>query len=631
MRGTLFLLAVALLLAFCLAPRPASSAITLTGSNWAYSTLGTAVSNAAPSLSVGSGQGIRFPASGNFRAVLFDAACISPAGCADREIMTLTHSSGDTFNIINRGQEGTTTPPLWVSGSQIWAPLTEGRLDEIDNDLSGIEGGTYVLNNIRTKGPWVDVRAYGATGNGVTDDSAALQNAINAAHAAAVIANVTSLSAGAVNGQTYVTVYAPTGSYLIKSALSVTAGVDLRFEGEILNGLTNATAPGIVFHAFSACDLLKYNAQTHGGVLFGDANTQNQIRIGYANVAQGSYNPVSGVHGVKFQGWNFVADRLEVNGFDHDVDMASASDVRFGQVIVVGGYSGLVLSGCEHIFVSFLDADTVDQQGIAIDGSDDINLRGTIWYNDSGGAPAIATAALIGYYSSSSPDENLHLDLSIANTGGGGIKLAYVGHSVVRISLLANAGLYTGNTHPLTTGITYATGVDPSVVVEGYIDPTITTPISGAVIGTLRTNLREDLAGEIKTYNGIATAAVGMPAIYAAADPTAQGAAISNTVIYTPPANGRYRVSAYIVVTQAATTSSTMPAVNVGYTCADNSTAQSIPLTSTSAGNTLTTLASGSAIIDAKGGVPITFSASGYASSGATPMQYALHIRVEAL
>jgi len=63
---------------------------------------------------------------------------------------------------------------------------------------SVIPVGTF--EDIITKGPWADVRAFGATGDGVTDDTAAINLAITAA---------------GVGGR----VYFPKGTYIITSAL----------------------------------------------------------------------------------------------------------------------------------------------------------------------------------------------------------------------------------------------------------------------------------------------------------------------------------------------------------------------------------------------------------------------------
>lgn len=114
-------------------------------------------------------------------------------------------------------------------------------------------------------------------------------------------------------------------------------------------------------------------------------------------------------------------------------------------------------------------------------------------------------------------------------------------------------------------------------------------------------------------------------------DATAQVANIASTPLLTTPPTGRYRVSAYIVVTTAATTSSTLPKVTVTWNDADNGQAQTLDLTATNTGNTLTTFAEGSALLSVNVSASISFSTSGYASVGATALAYAVHITLEAL
>lgn len=118
-------------------------------------------------------------------------------------------------------------------------------------------------------------------------------------------------------------------------------------------------------------------------------------------------------------------------------------------------------------------------------------------------------------------------------------------------------------------------------------------------------------------------------------DLTAQSANIGATTILTPGANGFYRISAYVICTQAASISSTLPTATVSFTDADSSTAQINALTSTSTANTVgqqgaeATGTNDNHWFYAKGGVAISYSTNSYASNGATPMQFALHIRLE--
>lgn len=109
---------------------------------------------------------------------------------------------------------------------------------------------------------------------------------------------------------------------------------------------------------------------------------------------------------------------------------------------------------------------------------------------------------------------------------------------------------------------------------------------------------------------------------------------IAPTTMYAVPADrgGLYRVSAYGVVTQAATTSSTLPNIGVLWTDNDANVALSANnVTPTNPANAPGAFGNGDAVISARGGTNIQFQTSNYASSGATAMQYAVHLRLEYL
>lgn len=111
-------------------------------------------------------------------------------------------------------------------------------------------------------------------------------------------------------------------------------------------------------------------------------------------------------------------------------------------------------------------------------------------------------------------------------------------------------------------------------------------------------------------------------------DLTAQVANVSTSTLLTPTASVLFRISAYIMLTSVGTTS-TLPSVVLSWTDTDNSVSQSITLTASSpSGNTTTTFAQGTFVINAKTAVAIQYATTGYASSGSA-MQYALHIRIE--
>lgn len=103
--------------------------------------------------------------------------------------------------------------------------------------------------------------------------------------------------------------------------------------------------------------------------------------------------------------------------------------------------------------------------------------------------------------------------------------------------------------------------------------------------------------------------------------------ATANLIAGAAVLGGFYNIKIAINATQAATTSSTRPKVTIGYTDADSNTAITVDAVGPDSHNNLTTPDYISLNINAKAGVAVTYATSGYISNGATPMQYALHVR----
>lgn len=121
-------------------------------------------------------------------------------------------------------------------------------------------------------------------------------------------------------------------------------------------------------------------------------------------------------------------------------------------------------------------------------------------------------------------------------------------------------------------------------------------------------------------------------------DLVTQAAAVGSTPLYAVPATqgGLYQIRIYLKVTRAATTSSTLGAVTVGFTDATDSVVQSVvaqlannagAAATTATTNSTTTVLAGTMTVNAKAGTNITV-AIAYVSSGATTMQYEAHFTV---
>jgi len=132
------------------------------------------------------------------------------------------------------------------------------------------------------------------------------------------------------------------------------------------------------------------------------------------------------------------------------------------------------------------------------------------------------------------------------------------------------------------------------------------------------------------------------PGVVAKVDATAQAANIANTTLYTVPTNsaGMYRLSGYVVITQAATTSSVLPRILFQFTDLDTgvlvnqgvltvTNSNNTVGTNSSTGGTSSSISPNTFLVPV-GGV-IKYQLDSYASSGATPMQFAVHIKLEYL
>lgn len=200
-------------------------------------------------LLLNTGDGAKFPVNGPFRLLIG-----SPAPTAPHEIVIATSRSVDTL-FLTRGQEGFTTSVAWPVGTTVQEGATAATFQNIWNQISQL---TF------------NVKLYGAKGDGVTDDTAAIQAAINAAVAAG----------GGV-------VFFPLGTYVLSSALSVTGdNIILKGAGwgSVLQPTTNANTdiiatgiPGTVgasgyIRYYLGVEQLKLDGSKMSGTTLGQGN-----------------------------------------------------------------------------------------------------------------------------------------------------------------------------------------------------------------------------------------------------------------------------------------------------------------------------------------------------------------------
>ena len=118
---------------------------------------------------------------------------------------------------------------------------------------------------------------------------------------------------------------------------------------------------------------------------------------------------------------------------------------------------------------------------------------------------------------------------------------------------------------------------------------------------------------------------------YQSATATNQSANIGSTNLIASATAGRYRICGFITLTTAAGTSSTLPALVLGWTDVTDSNVKAFGMTTASAAN-LTSVGPGNCtLIDAKGSTAITYSTTGYTSNPAAAMKFKVYLTAEAM
>jgi len=279
------------------------------------------------------------------------------------------------------------------------------------------------------------------------------------------------------------------GNLILTEQVNVWGGVILDVENGyyLKNELADGWTPCLVFKQYSGIKKLAIDCNDKSGILVGEDGKVNEIKAEFINLWNlgKTYDAVKGSQiGVKFQGYAFHVDFLKVKGGNVACDFVSCSDAYIDTALLVDFVTGMRFSGCEHLFFSQVDLDTGSYIGIQVDTSHDINIKGTIWVNNTEyPGVSLTYGALVGEYSSTAPNTALNLKLKFLRHGGTALKLSYTEDSIFDIEI-SNADLYT--TSPaIETGIEFGSGLSGDIVIRSDRDIDAATKVSGTPYGKL--------------------------------------------------------------------------------------------------------------------------------------------------
>lgn len=239
--------------------------------NNAQGFLATAISSSDSSILLTSGTGTSFPSptTGQY----FYATISTTAGT--NEIVKCTGRSSDTLTVV-RGQEGTTAV-AFAAGSRVEVRVT----------------AQSVIDAVASYSADVSVKSYGAIGDGVTDDTAAIQTAVNSEN----------------------NVFFPAGTYLVSSPITISSNRSLYGEGasSVILYTGTATSRGALYANSGSASAYVENLKIY------DLKVLGQV----ASLGFSEFVHLIALHGVR----NCLIDNCVIEGFRGDGIIFGSGDV----------------------------------------------------------------------------------------------------------------------------------------------------------------------------------------------------------------------------------------------------------------------------------------------------------------
>jgi hypothetical protein len=343
-----------------------------------------------------------------------------------------------------------------------------------------------------------------------------------------------------------------------------------------------------------------------------------------------------------------VNDSLIWNGsaWVPGTDLAPFSEITSGTntsaAMVVGTGASLSFSGSGTINANQLTGDPVNTAGRTTGQA--LVWSGTAWtpssaaitaFNDltSGtntvAAMVVGTGASLSFSGTGTVNANQIVGTTVSGTTGTG-NVVFDTAPTISGATLSGTITISGTATFTTANPTFFSQTGSGAVVLAT-SPTLVTPVLGVAAATsLATSSFISVGTTITSYNGIATVANGVPSIYGTINLLTQTGNTAATPLVASASAGLWSITVYTVVSQAATTSSTLPDTQIIYTDQDSGAIITVAATAGDSTNTTSTFAQATFIVNATAASAIQIAigqSTPYASSGVTPMQFAYRAR----
>jgi len=267
----------------------------------------------------------------------------------------------------------------------------------------------------------------------------------------------------------------------VKSGVQIHTSEVLYSHVEDAGEQNDTYAWAFVFMSGSHIDQFKLWGRGNSGILLGTERILNDMKIGNIrlfNIGETYVSETQSHIGVRFQGFNFEYNHIQVDGGNLGFDYKAVSDVRAVAALSVTASTAFrITDGCEQLDLGAQVADSPNFLGVQIDSSGNLKGNFRMFFNEdsfpSEGCFESGYAAKVGIFSTADPVANCDLTFQIANTHARiGTDPEYGGNSVgvlfgaiedsSTVIIMANESLHT--TQTLHTE--YAAEADPTFTIS---------------------------------------------------------------------------------------------------------------------------------------------------------------------
>lgn len=266
-------------------------------------------------------------------------------------------------------------------------------------------------------------------------------------------------------------VYTGPGQYRLDSPLSVPEGfrVSNSPNGRFINDLDDELAPCLTFEKDTGSDYLKVDCGEKNGVLVGEKQTGVDIDIGYADVHRVGTRDRSQA-AIEIRGSGVKILHASTFRGSKGIFLNGAYDVHLLSGVVTNAGIGLRVVGAEHCFFDQLDLDSCRHYSIRIDDASGLTVTGFIWNSDSFDAWPYRSVEV----GANRACDNVYTHVQQLSNSGTALYLGEVVAS--RFHHLINEKDKEAKSYG--RGIVTTERTDESCLIDGYVDPSISDPIT---------------------------------------------------------------------------------------------------------------------------------------------------------